>query len=218
MDMIVLENVVKMYENGRRAVSDCSMTIRQGENVLIIGAAGSGKTTLMKLIAGCEPPSAGSIIVDGQEVYAMSGERAAKFRNNTFGIMPRSGFICALTMIENIALPLALRKTPVKERERAAMEQMNHHGIGHLVNAYPAQLSSFELQLGSLSRALIARPKILLMDCIDANLTEKEKARFPFLTMLGFSELTLVRFSDKHNDDWPYDRRLYMQYGKLTEA
>ncbi len=216
--MIILTNVVKMYPNGKRAVNDCSLTISEGENVLITGPVGSGKTTLMRLMAGCEPLSAGSIVVDGREIHAMSSDSAAAFRNKTFGILLKApGFIGTLTVLEHIALPLAIRKMPARERNRAALEQMKSLGIAHLEHARPHQLSGLETKLVCLARALVTQPKILLMDSIDADLTKKEKSLFPFDTIWRLSELTLVRFSD-NTDEWLYDRRINLRYGRITEG
>lgn len=218
--MIELKNVVKMYENGRRAINGVDLAVRKGENVLIVGASGSGKSALLKLIAGIEAPSAGSIVVDGKAVHEMDSNIAANFRNRTFGILPRHhGFMDNLTMIENITLPLMVRKAPAKARNQPAMEHMKTLGIAHLASAYPPQLSITELQLASLARALTGEPKILLINEMDADLTQKEREKINGLiyTIWKFGEVTMIRFSDKENGGLQCDRHLRLEYGKITE-
>jgi ABC-type lipoprotein export system ATPase subunit len=218
--MIELTDVVKMYDNGRRAINGVSLTVYKGENVLIAGAAGSGKTTLLKLIAGMESPSAGSIVVDGKAVDEMDSDSAAGFRNRICGILLcRPGFMGTLTMLENITLPLTVRKASVKERNQSAMEYMNELDIGHLTNAYPSQLSVMELQLSNLARALVAQPKILLLDNMDADLTTKEQTRILNLlyAIWKSSELTIIRFIDRENGGLPCDRHFRLEYGQITE-
>ncbi len=221
MSIVRLENVVKMYDDGRRAINDMSFALNEYERVCICGASGSSKTTLLKLIAGIEKPSAGSVIVDNEEVHLMDGDRAADFRNRTFGFFSHyAGFLPFLTIIENITMPLAIRKTPERERNNSALEHMETLGISHLAHAYPPQLSVLELRFANLIRALIGRPKILLIDEMDSGLMQKEREKLSdFLrTVWKLGEYTIIFFTDQENQDLPYDRRLMLEYGKITEA
>jgi putative ABC transport system ATP-binding protein len=222
-EILRLENVIKMYDNGRRAINGVSFAINEHESVCVYGVCGSGRTTLIKLIAGIEAPSEGSVIVDSEEVHPMNADEAADFRNRTFGFLPRNpGFMDALPMRENIALPLAIRKVPAEERNKAVSEQMKTLGIAHLAGACPPQLSSLELQLASVARALSTSPKILLMDEMDAHLAQKEQKKVHDLLYLirKSGELTMIRFTDRDNvnDAWPYDRRFRLEYGKIMKV
>lgn len=220
MTIIELKNVVKMYDNGKRAINGINLAIEDSENALIVGAAGSGKTTLMKLIAGIEAPSDGSVIVDGMLVHEMNSDAAAVFRNRIFGILPRHhGFMDSLTILENTAMPLAARKIPTAKRNKATSESLESLGIGHLMNAYPPQLSVMELQIASLARAIVTAPKILLIDEMEADLTAKEFKQIAVMVnaMLKFGKLTLIHFTEKENGDLPYDKRFHLEYGQLTE-
>ncbi|GHT86150.1 ABC transporter ATP-binding protein [Bacteroidia bacterium] len=220
-EIIRLENIVKMYDNGKRTINGVNFSIYEHETVCICGASGSGKTTLRKLIAGIEVPSAGSIIVDGKAVHEMDSDTAAEFRNRTFGMLPRHhGFMNHLTLLENVAMPLAIRKIPARARNRSSMEYMKMLGIAHLIDAYPSQLSSMELQFANLARALSGKPKILLIDKMDADLMKKEQEKMNDLldTIWELGEVTIIRFTDRENGGLPCDRYCRLEYGQITEV
>lgn len=217
-DMIRLEHVVKMYDNGKRAINDVSLRICPHERAVIHGISGSGKTTLFKLMAGIEKPSAGNIFADGKAVHEMSVETAADFRNRTFGLLTRRpGFMDTLTMLGNISLPLAIRKMPADKCIPLVMEYMDMLGIANLAHNYPPRLSAFELQLAGLARALAMQPKILMLHNMEADLTAKENQKIQsLLHMVWESEgLTMIRLTDRVEDKWIADRFFRLEYGKI---
>jgi putative ABC transport system ATP-binding protein len=109
-EVMKLENGVKMYRNGLRAINGVSVSLSQGERVSVYGAPGSGKTTLARLIAGMEPVSSGSIFILGQAVHEMDEAAAARFRNQHIGILNRvPALMDSLTVLDQVALPLAIR-------------------------------------------------------------------------------------------------------------
>lgn len=221
MDMVRLEHVVKVYDNGRRALNDVNFNVNKHESNCICGAFGSAKTMLLKLIAGMEAPSDGNIYVDGKEVHSMDSNTAATFRNHTFGILLRDhGFMNNLTVLENVTLPFVVRKLPTRARNQSAIEHMKTLGIAHLARAYPRQLSIMELQLASLARALTGEPKILLIDEMGADLTKREQEKMDGLLYTAWKshELTLIHLTDKKNVNWSYDRYFSLEYGMITEV
>lgn len=221
MDMVRLDNLVKRYDNGKRTINDVNLGVETGSHVLITGTEGSGKTTLLKLIAGIEAPSAGNIYIDGKAVHEMNADTAAAFRNRTIGIVSRHpGFMNTLTMIENISLPLTVRKISGKERKQSVIEHMDTLGIRHLIYAYPFQLSIMELQLTALARALVMQPKILLLDNMESDLTVKQSKKIKDLicTAGESNELTIIRFTDRENDDWQYDGYFRLECGRIWEC
>lgn len=219
-EIIKLENVVKMYPGERRAVSDVSLAINKGQRVTIQGAPGSGKSALMRLIAGMERPSAGSIFVLEKAVHEMDEGAAAAFRNRHIGMMEREpGFIEKLSVLENTAMPLTVRGIPVFKRNREAKERLKETGLLSVINALPQQLSVFEKTLASVARMLIARPEILLLDEIFAGLLDREKERLSvFINSLGKSgNHTIIVFCAEMNNSLIMDRKIKISGGRIQE-
>ena len=219
-ELIKLENVVKMVPGGLRAVNGVSFTIQEKENVVVYGAPGSGKSTLMRLIAGMEPPSGGKIFVMDKEVHAMDPDAAAGFRNRTFGIMQKDPCPMEhLTVLENAALPLAVRGIPYGKRMQAAKEQLKTLGLLNVAHAYPAQLSFYEAQTASLARALIAQPPILLLDEMTAGLSAKETDQILGVihALWKFGKYTIVSFSGTKNCVLHPDRCFVLDHGTVRE-
>ena len=220
-EIIRLENVVKLYPPKQRAVNGISLSVREREHVCISGAPGSGKTTLMRLIAGMESISAGGIFVFEKPVHQLSPEALADFRNRTFGVLQRKpGFMEPLSVLENVALPLLIRRVPHAKREGAAREQLKLAGIPHLTHAKPSQLSPYEAQLASVARAFVTGPKILLSDDMTADLSVKENEQlFGILSALGqFSNCALLYFTGSDDSSLPFDKRFILVHGKLQEV
>lgn len=219
--IIRLENVVKLYPPRQRAVNGVSLSVAERGRVCICGAPGSGKTTLMRLIAGMESISAGSIFVYEKPVHTLNANGLADLRNRTFGVLQRNpGFMEPLSVLENVALPLLIRRAPFAKRAAAAREQLESLGIPHLTNARPAQLSTYEAQLASLARAFVARPKILLLDDMAADLSRKESDQFfGILSALWqFGDCALLYFTGGGNSPFPFDQRFILDHGNLQEV
>lgn len=219
-EIIRLENVIKVAENDRRAVNGINISINRKERVAIHGGTGSGKTTLMLLIAGMEPPSSGKVFVLDKAVHEMDADTAAEFRNLNFGIMRRNpGFMRRMTLQENIELPLAARGMAAQKREWAASEQLKTMGLSYAGHAHPIQLSRYEMQVASIARALVAQPKILLMDEITADLTSKEAEQIIGIihAIWQFGDLTIVSFSDNSSSAFHADRYFTLDQGKIQE-
>jgi ABC-type lipoprotein export system ATPase subunit len=218
-EIIRLESVVKLYPPGRRAVNGVSLSVKERERVCICGAPGSGKTTLMRLIAGMESVSAGSIFVDEKPIHTLSAKELADFRNRTFGVLQRvPGFMEPLSVLENVALPLSIRRVPLAKREAAAREQLKSLGVPQLIHAKPAQLSPYEAQFVSLARAFITRPQILLLDDMTAGLSAKESGRIIGTLSMLWQSGDCALLSGGDNSPFPFDKRFILAHGKLQEV
>jgi ABC-type lipoprotein export system ATPase subunit len=218
-EVIKLENVVKMYPGARRAVNDITLSIGENQRVIICGPAGSGKQTLMKLIAGMEAPSSGNITLMGKALHDMGPDTAARFRNKFIGAVPESpGLFEGLTVLENVELPLAARGTAPQVRRKAAMEQLKTMGITHISYAYPSQLSALEAQIASVARALITKPKILLLHDILAALSEKETEQFAgtMNAVWEYGYYTVLYFACTA-PGLDAERRITLCHGKIQE-
>ena len=169
MARVRLERLAKTYRGGVNALQDLTVTIPNGEFVCILGPSGSGKSTALKLLAGIEEASAGRIYFDDEDVTLTTPERrdvAMVFQS--YGLYPQ------MTVAENIAFPLMLRKVPKAERARQVEEVCKLLGIGKLLRRYPRQLSGGERQRVALGRAIVRNPRVFLLDeplsNLDANL------------------------------------------------
>ncbi len=218
-EVIKLENVIKMYPGGRRAINGVSLSIYEGECIAIHGPTGSGKSTLMRLIAGMETPSDGKITVLGKPLERMPPDNASAFRSRHFGIVLRNaGLMERLTVLENTAFPLTLRGVPAGKRYNTAREQLKALGLDRIAGAYPKQLSPYEAQLVSIARALSARPEILILEEADAGLSQKETGGlYGILNTLGkFGDYTVMNFCETGHG-FIADRNYRLEYGTIQE-
>jgi putative ABC transport system ATP-binding protein len=166
--VVEVKQVKKIY--GTRgslstALHEIDLTVLEGEFVGIMGPSGSGKSTLLHLIAAIDEPTAGTVSIDGVNLHAMKEEQMAMFRRNKLGFLFQDyNLLDTLTVKENILLPLALAKVQVAELERRVTEIADKFSIGQLLDKYPYQLSGGQKQRTAASRAIIARPSLLLAD------------------------------------------------------
>jgi len=219
-ETMILKNIVKMYGTNRRAVNDVSLYVREKERVEVYGSPGSGKCTLMRMIAGMEKPSAGSVKVLGEDVHNMDEDEAAIFRNKNIGtVFSESGFMERLNVLENVALPLAVQRISHTKRNQMAREQLEELGMAHIAHAYQSQLSNYEAAMASLARALITKPKILLLYEImaDLSLKEKEEMMGVINAFAQYGSLTIMSFNAAKNTLFHANRRIQLKHGKILE-
>jgi putative ABC transport system ATP-binding protein len=151
---------------------DVSLSVSEGEFLVVKGSSGSGKTTLLSLLSGLDKPTSGRIFVDQAEITHLSEDALAPLRNKTFGFVFQSfHLVPSLTAIENVMFPAELR------HDRSAAENagslLERVGMSHRVNNYPHQLSGGEMQRVAICRALINHPKIIFADEPTGNLDSK---------------------------------------------
>ena len=175
MAVLEVKELTKKYGEGESeviALDHVSFSVERGEFVAIIGASGSGKSTLMNMIGGIDYPTSGSIIIDGNEIQAMSEDVLAIFRRRNLGIVYQFyNLIPTLTAEENIALPWKLDGR--KENKERLSEIVNMLGLEKRAKHLPGQMSGGQQQRVSIGRALINEPAFILADEPTGNLDSK---------------------------------------------
>lgn len=175
MAVLEVKELTKKYGEGESeviALDHVSFSVERGEFVAIIGASGSGKSTLMNMIGGIDYPTSGSIIIDGNEIQAMSEDELAIFRRRNLGIVYQFyNLIPTLTAEENIALPWKLDGR--KANNERLSEIMNMLGLEKRAKHLPGQMSGGQQQRVSIGRALINEPAFILADEPTGNLDSK---------------------------------------------
>jgi putative ABC transport system ATP-binding protein len=154
-----------------RAVDGVSLEVRSGEFVALLGSSGSGKSSLLNLIAGLDRPTSGSVVVQDRDLAKLSREELAKYRLHVVGMVFQSfNLIASMTLAENVELPLRFAEVDRGQRDRLAREALDRVGLGARMHHRPSELSGGEQQRAALARALINRPKLLLADEPTGNL------------------------------------------------
>jgi len=168
------EDVRRHYRMGDtviRAVDGVSLEVPAGEFVALLGSSGSGKSSMLNLIAGLDTPTSGSVVVQDRDLAKLSREELAKYRLHVVGMVFQSfNLIASMTLIENVELPLRFAEVDRGQRESMAREALERVGLKARVHHRPSELSGGEQQRAALARALINRPKLLLADEPTGNL------------------------------------------------
>jgi putative ABC transport system ATP-binding protein len=163
-----------MGEASIRAVDGVSVEIRSGEFVALLGSSGSGKSSVLNLIAGLDRPTSGSVIVQQRDLARLSREELAKYRLHVVGMVFQSfNLIASMTLAENVELPLRFAEVERGKRESLAREALERVGLRARMNHRPSELSGGEQQRAALARALINRPQLLLADEPTGNLDSR---------------------------------------------
>jgi putative ABC transport system ATP-binding protein len=170
----------KEYEMGAqtlRVLKDVDIEIASGEIVCVMGPSGSGKSTLLNLVGGLDTPTAGSIIVDGEDLAAMDDEALARYRRDRVGFVFQSfNLIPSLSAQRNVELPLVFAGVDPAERARRASEALDLVGLSERRDHLPTELSGGEQQRVATARAIVNDPSIVLGDEPTGNLDSKTGA------------------------------------------
>jgi multiple sugar transport system ATP-binding protein len=168
MATILLDSVSKMFPGGVRAVDDITLTIEDGEFIVLVGPSGCGKTTLLRMIAGLEPITGGRILIGGRDVTNAAPRHrdiAMVFQN--YALYPH------MTVKENLAYGLKVRRTPKRDLERRVKEVAKLLGLEELLKRRPSKLSGGQRQRVAMGRAIVREPAAFLMDEPLSNLDAK---------------------------------------------
>ena len=161
----------RMGDTRIRAVDGVTLDVSAGEFVALLGSSGSGKSSVLNLIAGLDRPTSGSVIVQERNLAQLSREELAKYRLHTVGMVFQSfNLIPSMTLAENVELPMRFAEVERGKRDSLAREALARVGLQARMNHRPSELSGGEQQRAALARALINRPQLLLADEPTGNL------------------------------------------------
>ena len=163
MSYISFKQVRKEYVMGEvtiEAVDGVDFHIEKGEFAIIVGPSGAGKTTVLNMLGGMDACTSGEILVDGTQVSSFNARQLTQYRRNDIGfVFQFYNLVQNLTALENVELAAQICKEPLD-----AKDVLEHVGLGHRLNNFPAQLSGGEQQRVAIARALAKNPKLLLCD------------------------------------------------------
>jgi len=175
--VILLKDVFRTYEMGDQvlhALAGVSVEIMRNEYVAIVGASGSGKSTMMNIIGCLDRATKGDYLLNGTDVGDMSETQLARARNREIGFVFQSfNLLSRASALKNVMQPLVYRGIPRAERKRLAAEALGRVGLGDRLESRPNQMSGGQRQRVAIARALIGEPAILLADEPTGNLDSK---------------------------------------------
>lgn len=220
MAILQAEDLKKYYgsgENQVKALDGVSLQVEKGEFVSIVGTSGSGKSTLLHMLGGLDKPTAGKVVVDGQNISELTDDALCIFRRRKIGfVFQNYNLVPSLNVYENIVLPVQLDgREPDKEYVEKIIETL---GLSEKLNNLPNNLSGGQQQRVAIARALVAKPAIILADEPTGNLDSKTSQ-----DVLGLLKITSNKFAQTivmitHNEEIAQlaDRIIRIEDGKIV--
>jgi len=205
--LVSFSAVAKRYPGGQEALKDVSFSLEAGELAFLTGRSGAGKSTLLKLIPAIERPSAGSVLVNGQNVGALKRAAIPYLRRNIGLVFQDQKLLYDRSVYDNVMLPLAFSAHAPKEAARRARAALDKVGLLGRERANPIQLSGGEQQRLAIARAVVNRPALLVADEPTANLDAESAARILDI-FVDFNQVGVTVLIATH------DLALVARYGK----
>ncbi len=218
--VIQLQNVYRVYEMGDQvlnALDGVSIDISRNEYIAIVGASGSGKSTMMNIIGCLDRVTKGDYLLNGTNVGDMSEAELAKARNREIGFVFQSfNLLARASALKNVMQPLVYRGIPRAERKRVAGEALEHVGLGDRLDSRPNQLSGGQRQRVAIARALVGHPAILLADEPTGNLDSKTSREImALIDQLHADGQTIIMVTHEADIAAHCERVIHLEDGKM---
>ena len=221
MEILKVEHLSKTYGTGEarvEALKDASFSLQKGEFAAVVGESGSGKSTLLNCVGGLDTPTAGKVLLDGQDLFAMKENKRTVFRRQNIGFIFQSfQLIPELNVEQNIIFPILLDyQKPDKKRVDEILEVL---GLSDRRHHLPGQLSGGQQQRVAIGRALIMRPMLVLADEPTGNLDSKNSQDVMDLLMKAsrYYQQTILMITHNENLTANVDRVLKVRDGELSD-
>jgi putative ABC transport system ATP-binding protein len=224
MTLIRLEAISKVYtldEIKVEALKNVSLSIDEGQFVALMGASGSGKSTMMNTLGCLDRPTSGCYFLDGEEVVQMSSDQRANLRNRKFGFVFQNFNLLARTSaLENVELPLLYnRQLSARLRRKRAKEMLCRVGLADRMGHHPGQLSGGQQQRVAIARALVNEPEILMADEPTGNLDSRTSVEIiTFLKQLNNENgITIILVTHDKEIARYAERIIVLRDGEIVE-
>ena len=175
--VVQCRNLCKSFNEGNLSVdvlNDINFEVSKGEQIAIVGTSGSGKSTLLHILGGLSEPSSGAVLIDGNDINDLSQKARGDLRNKSLGFVYQFHHLLPeFTALENVAMPLLIRKNDDKEAFDRAREVLVKVGLEQRIGHKPGELSGGERQRAAIARALVTRPQCIMADEPTGNLDGK---------------------------------------------
>lgn len=222
--VIQVKNLYKIFRVGNtkvRALNGVDLTIYKGEFCAIVGTSGSGKSTMLNMLAGLEKPTKGEVIIGGEHLEKMNENQLVKFRRERVGFIFQSfNLLGTMNAIENVALPLTFRGMDKKTREARAVEMLKLVGLPKHMKHRPSEMSGGQQQRVGVARALVLDPEIIFADEPTGNLDSNTSAEVMQLMRRVVQEKnqTLVMVTHDNHLAGFADRIFHIIDGKIVKV
>ncbi len=224
MKLVEIRNVTKRYHKGGETITpldEVSLNIELGEFISLMGSSGTGKSTLLNLIASIDRPDSGNVVIDGTEITRLSRSRLAKWRAANMGYIFQShNLIPVLTAYENIELPLLLLSMPRSERRRRIEVALEAVDLLDRADHYPRQMSGGQEQRVGIARAIVAHPKVVVADEPTGDLDPHTSGQILELLKRLNEQLNVTLLMVTHDTAAAEiaDRQFRLNHGKLVQT